>query len=301
MNKKVNNLRQICSVTRYKITEGRGSGLDVIDCDNGKIRFMLSPSRGLDVIQMWYRGENVSFISKNGFVNENVPFLERFEGGMLYTCGLDSCGARAGFEQHGTYHLTTAEVTRAEATEDGITVEATVARGALFGKNLILKRRITSARGSGSVKVEDTLTNAAYTEGEYCILYHVNVGYPMLDAGGRIVADVQSVDCSMPYAKKEIANALVIEEPVHADEACYYLTLAKPEISYVNEALGKAFHLRYSGETLPKFLMWKSMIPGDYALGLEPTTMNLGGEFTYQKLAPGESVSFFVEMSAEEL
>ena len=148
MNKKVNNLRQICSVTRYKITEGRGSGLDVIDCDNGKIRFTLSPSRGLDVIQMWYRGENVSFISKNGFVNENVPFLERFEGGMLYTSGLDSCGARAGFEQHGTYHLTTAEVTRAEATEDGITVQKQNADNTSFDVKVNEDGTVTVVSGS---------------------------------------------------------------------------------------------------------------------------------------------------------
>lgn len=301
MNKKVNNLRQICSVTRYTLTSGRGTGLDVIDCDNGKIRFLLCPSRGLDIIQLWHRGENVSFISKNGFVNEKVPFLERFEGGMLYTCGLDNLGMREGFEQHGTYHLTGAEVTLAEATEDGITVVGYIRRSALFGQNLVIKRRITAKIGAGTVRVDDTLTNEGYTDSEYSILYHFNVGYPMLDKGGRIEAKVEKIDCSSQFARENIDKALIMEDAVLPTEACYYLTLAEPEISYVNEAYGKAVTIRYSADTLPRFLMWKSNVAGDYALGLEPTTMNLGGPFKAIPIKAGESVDFFAELTVNEL
>ena len=160
---------------RYMLREGSEAGLEVLDCDNGKIRFLLNVSKACDVMQLYHEGQNVSFVSKNGFTKREIPFLNRFEGGMLYTCGLDSVGGREGYELHGTLHNTPAKITRAECDENGITVEATVRDTALFGKNLVLKRRIYTAIGSESVRVEDTLVNEGYADEDYCLLYHVNV------------------------------------------------------------------------------------------------------------------------------
>lgn len=300
-NPKISNQRQIASITRYTLSEGRGAGLDVIDCDNGRIRFMLCVSRALDIMQLWHKGENASFISKNGFVNEKVPFLNRFEGGMLYTCGLDSLGGREGFEQHGTHHTARATVTRAECTDEGITVEATVTESSLFGKNLVFKRRIFTAQGADTLSVSDTVTNEGYTPADYCLLYHINVGYPLLDAGSVIEADVTSKFTPSEYALKHIDKAFEIEEPTYAAETCYHLTLEKPEISLVNRARGKRFTVRYSKDTLPEFLMWKSMVRGDYALGLEPTTTRLDSTFAYKTLAPEESVDFSLELTVSEI
>ena len=300
-NPKISNQRQLASVTRYTLSEGRGAGLDVIDCDNGRIRFMLCVSRALDIMQLWHKGENVSFISKNGFVSEKVPFLNRFEGGMLYTCGLDSLGGREGFEQHGTHHTARAAVTRAECTDEGITVEATVTESALFGKNLVFKRRIFTAVGSDTVSVSDTVTNEGYTPSDYCLLYHINVGYPLLDAGSVIEGEITSKFTQKEYANKYIDKALEIEEPTYTSETCYYLTLGKPEISLVNKARGKSFTVRYSKDTLPEFLMWKSMVAGDYALGLEPTTTRLDNTFAYKTLAPEESADFKLELTVSEI
>ena len=63
---KVGNLRQIASINRYTFTEGKEEGIKVIDCDNGKIRFLLNQGKVLDVMQLFHNGTNVSFISKNG-------------------------------------------------------------------------------------------------------------------------------------------------------------------------------------------------------------------------------------------
>ena len=110
MNGKIANQMQIASLRRYTLTEGRASGLDVIDCDNGKLRFLINVSRACDVMQMYHEGENLSFISKNGFEARALPFRRRFEGGMLYTCGLESLGAREGYEIHGSFHNIPAEI-----------------------------------------------------------------------------------------------------------------------------------------------------------------------------------------------
>ena len=63
MDGKISNLLEIASLRRYTLTDGEESGLEVIDCDNGKMRFMLNVSCALDMMQLWHEGKNVSFIS----------------------------------------------------------------------------------------------------------------------------------------------------------------------------------------------------------------------------------------------
>lgn len=298
MNAEVSNLYQLASLTRYTITDGIGKGLDVLDCNNGKIRFLLNVSKACDIMQLYHEGQNMSFVSKNGFSKREIPFLNRFEGGMLYTCGLDSVGGREGYELHGTLHNIPAEIIREECDENGIVVEAIIRDTALFGKNLVLKRKIFTEIGGDSITLEDTLCNIGYKEEEYCLLYHINVGYPMLDNGAKVIADVESYTPRTAWAKQNETTMYEMSGAVpNQEETCYFLKLSKPEISLVNEKIGKKFTISYSGDTLPHFVEWKSMASGDYALGLEPCTTELDDCFAYKTIEVGEKIKFFVNIS----
>ena len=297
MDGRISNFQQVASIRRYTLTEGRGKGLDVLDCDNGKIRFLLNVSKACDIMQLYHEGQNMSFVSKNGFTKREIPFLKRFEGGMLYTCGLDSVGGREGYELHGTLHNIPAEIIRAECNESGILVEAIIRDTALFGKNLVLKRRVFTEIASDSVSVEDTLVNEGYKTEEYCLLYHINVGYPMLDNGAKVVADVESYTPRTAWAKQNETTMYAMNDAVpNQEEACYFLKLSKPEIALVNEKIGKKFTVSYSGDTLTHFVEWKSMASGDYALGLEPCTTELDDRFAYKTIEVGEEIKFFVKI-----
>ncbi len=298
LNGKISHLTQAVSLRRYTLTEGEGKGLDVIDCCNGQLRFLVNVTKACDIMQVYHKGENVSFISKNGFSAREVPFSKRFEGGMLYTCGLDNVGGREGFEVHGGFHNTPAEVISAVCDEQGISIEARVACTELFGCNFVMKRKIACALNSESIVIEDTLYNAGYVAENYCLLYHVNIGYPLLDEGGRIVADVGACEPRTPWAAANAGKAFCIEDPTPgAEETCYYLTLNKPEITYLNAKTGKSLTLRYAGKSLTRFLEWKSMACGDYALGLEPCTTALDDGFEYQVLGPQETETFRLELT----
>ena len=204
MDARVSNFLQVAGLRRYTVTEGREKGLDIIECDTGKLRFLVNVNKGCDIMQLFYKGQNMSFVSKNGFMEKDLPFANRFEGGMLYTCGLDSIGYREGYEEHGTFHITPAQILRAECGEQGIVVEALI-RGTEFGaKNLAFKRKITADIGGDSITVEDTLVNQGFQAENYCLLYHVNIGYPMLDAGAKIVADVKKCEPRTPWAEKNL-------------------------------------------------------------------------------------------------
>ena len=301
MDGRISNFKQLATLRRYTVTEGASKGLDVIDCDNGKLRFLLNVDKGCDMMQLYHEGLNVSFISKNGFTKREIPFLRRFEGGMIYTCGLDSVGGREGYELHGNFHNTPAESVRAECNEQGLIIEAEVRDTALFGKNLVLKRSIFSALGSEEVTLRDTLVNAGYRDEPYCLLYHVNVGYPMLDDGARVVADVLHCEARNAWsAQNEAARAEMGLPTPEDEETCYFLKLGTPRIALVNERIGKTLALSYSSDTLPCFVQWKSMVSGDYALGFEPATTELDDRFAYQTLKAAEAVSFALSLSVQK-
>lgn len=302
MNGKISNFMQIACVRRYTLTEGKESGLKVVEVNNGVLRFLLNESKALDIMQLWHGGVNISFVCKNGFTSREIPFPRRFEGGMLYTCGLDSAGSRAGYEQHGMLHNTPAKITRADCSEEGIVVEAEMTDSELFGKNLVLKRRITTEIGGESVTVEDVLTNRGYAPAQYCLLYHVNLGYPMLDSGIAIEADEKSVAPVTAWAGERIADRLTFGEAVaNEEERCYFIAHNAPTVTVKNKKLGKAFTLNYSKETLPCFVQWSSAASGDYALGLEPATTYLADKFEYKTLSPNESVSFRITLLVKNI
>lgn len=302
MDERVSNFLQVGSLRRYTLTEGAGKGLDIIDCDNGNLRFLINVSKACDIMQVYHQGQNVSFISKNGFSAKTEGFIKRFEGGMLYTCGLDSAGNREGYPMHGTIHNMPAEIIRADCDENGITVESIVRDTELFGKNLVFKRKIFSKIGGDSIKICDTLTNEGYKDEPYCLLYHINLGYPMLDEGAKIIATIDGYTPRNEWAKKNESNMFVIQSPEkNREECCYYLKMNKPEVAVVNEKIGKKFTLNYSQNTLPCFVEWKSMASGDYALGLEPTTTELDETFNYKTIKSGEEIKFSAEIKIETI
>ena len=298
MDGRISNFAQIASIRRYELTEGAERGLRVLDCDNGRLRFLLNESKALDVMQLYHLGQNVSFLSKNGFTAREIPYVNRFEGGMLYTCGLDSVGTREGFIQHGTHHNTPARVTRAEVSEEGILIEAEMQETALFGKNLLFRRRVFCAIGADTLEICDTLENCGTRDEEYCLLYHINAGYPMLDEGARLSDDALEVVPCTPWAAERLSERCSMGAPAaNEEETCYFLRLKTPRVTLENEALGKRLTLEWSGDTLPHFVEWKSMAAGDYALGLEPCTTELNDRFAYRHLAAGKSTAFRIRMT----
>ena len=293
MNAKISNLEQIAYARRYTLNCGKEDGIRVIEVNNGKLRFMLNESKALDVMQMWHKGENISFISKNGFTKREIPFMRRFEGGMIYTCGLDDVGGREGYELHGNFHNSPANVITCDCNEDGITIIAEVLDTQLFGKNLVMRRTITTKILSDEVDICDTLINKGTKAEEYALLYHVNVGYPMLDEGTTITSDAISVTPRNDWSAQNIDDRTVRKAPVDNQmETCYFVVNKTPKIVVENKKINKTFTLTYSDQTLPYFVQWNGGASGDYALGTEVSTTLLDDKFAYKQLSSGESVVF---------
>ncbi|MBR2837155.1 MAG: aldose 1-epimerase family protein [Kiritimatiellae bacterium] len=296
---KVGSAEQICMAQRVQVTDGRGNGARQIYVANGKLNFVLSESNALDILRLWHGGTNIGFVSKNGLYTAPADFLGAFPAGMLYTCGLDAIGGVEGHPIHGRIHSIPAQVREISADEDGVRVVADIRDTALFGQNLAVTRTVTTAAGSDEVRIEDRIENRAFRDEKYCMLYHVNVGYPVVDAGAKVSGNFVRSLPRTAWAEHEMAKMLEVEPPLdNAEETCYFHETADGRMSIENAALGKRFTVESS---LRRFVQWKSRASGDYVVGLEPCTSWLDDKLEYSTLRPGESVTHSLVLRAEDV
>lgn len=301
MKGQINNLSQIAYARRYELSDGKERGVRIIEVDNGVLRFLLNESKALDISQLWHKGTNISFVSKNGIVGREIAYASRFEGGMLYTCGLDNIGARDGFEIHGTLHNTPAKIISVVCDEEKIEVVGEMEMSALFGQDLVLRRTVSTSIGSEKVSVKDVLVNKGTKTENYCLLYHCNVGYPMLDEGVTVEQDAASVLPRTKHAEDHVADRTCFPAPVdNEEESCYYIKNNVPKVTVTNKKLGKKLILCYTGDTLPCQVQWVTNASHDYALGIEPSTSFMDGYFEYKTIAPGETIVFGVSFEIKD-
>ena len=270
-------------------------GKHCILVQNGVLEVLFNKDNALDIVWVKYKGVNISFLSKNGLNDGARDFVGNFEGGFLYTCGMDNISGCVGDKPvHGSLHYKKFDHAYAYEEEENIVVCGEVRECALFGKNLLLKRRY--AVKENGILIQDTIENLAYTDTEYILLYHVNYGYPFLDECLQL--DIPAIESEplTEIAKKRQGEMLRITAPVDGgDEDVYYHTLKEGKVGLFNPDLHIGVQMEYDIADFPVTLQWKSMISGDYALGIEPSLSRFD-RFQMQPLRVGEQKTYKIKI-----
>lgn len=300
MNKKIGNVDQLCTAIRSQITDGRANGARIITVSNGRLHFIVTESNALDILRLWHGGMNCGFVSKAGlFTPTTEDFCHNFPAGMLYTCGLDAIGGVAGHYPHGRLHRTPSEIVEFKVDEKGIRIVGVTKDAALFGSNLVLTRTIETAAGSDELRITDEIENQAYIDEAYCLLYHINLGYPLVDVGARVEAKLEESLPRNAWAEKHMAKMLEVESPIdNFEEVCYFHQTKDGVMSLVNRKLGKRFTVKSS---LRKFVEWKSRASGDFTVALEPCTSWLDDKLKPLVLKAGAKARNTVVLRVEDL
>lgn len=293
MNKKDAG-RQVVSAYDIAFESGKEKGKQGVLVNVGALEVLFNKTDALDIAWVKYKGNNVSFLSKNGLNSDIGEFANKFEGGFLYTCGMDNVSSCVGGKPvHGSLHYSPAENVYVTLSDDSAEIFGTVRRTALFGENIALKRHFTVKENE--IVVCDTVCNEAYTDAKYVLLYHTNFGYPFLDESLKLEIPFVKSEGLTDYAKSRIGKQLQITEPIDGgDEEVFYNTLEKGEVTVTNEGLETRVKVLYDVEDFPVLLQWKSMISGDYALGIEPSLTRFD-EFKTRALAPGEKRQYKIK------
>ena len=309
---------QLFGVEEHRLVGGKGDGMRLFQVRNGKgLEFTVSADRCADISRLSYKGDNFSYFSPCGYVapayydRQGAGFLRSFTAGFLTTCGLRAVGSPCtdkGEELplHGTIGNTPAETVYAYTEEEAIHLHATIRDAVLFGPKLLLRRHITCPLKENHITIEDVVTNEGDTPSPLMILYHMNMGYPLLSEYAKLKIPSASVSPRDDHAAEDISTWHKIEMPqVGFQEQCYYHEFAKGETAYAaiyNLELRKGLKISFDPENLTCFTQWKMMGVKDYVLGLEPgncypdgrDVMRQQGKLT--EIYPGEEHSFRVDI-----
>ena len=297
MDRKINNIEQLCSVKKIMFMEGYKC--EALLVDNGCLSFVLLIDNCLDIYQLRHKGVNISFISKNGLLLNNSNFVESFPGGMLYTCGLDVVGNRT--PMHGKIHNIPAKINYIKCNEKEIEIQADIRQSGLFVSNLLLRRTIKTSYNSGKVIIENQIINEGYNDASYCLLFHMNIGYPMLDEGVKIICDSAITTPRTDFAKKHLKDCFIITDPIDDEEQVFFHKVKNGNVSVVNNKISKMVSFSYNNEKLPELIQWKSMVAKDYALGIEPSTTTLDDDFKLNNIKAKESIDYNISIEIKDI
>lgn len=157
-------------------------------------------------------------------------------------------------------------------------------QAAIFAEHLVLRRRIEADLGGTSIRLYDTVVNAGFDRTPHMFLYHVNVGWPLLEPGARFEAAVSETPwCSDSVALQGASRTVMPEPQPDFVEQVYEHVLVpdsdgRARARVVNDRLGRAFELDYDPVAFPAFFQWLNLREGSYAVGLEPSTHHVAGD-----------------------
>jgi len=329
---------QLAGIRSFECSDGRARGVRAFDVRSGAgLQFTSVADRALDVCALEFRGIPLVWHGPGGLAApqyyrpEAEDFARNFFGGLFTTCGLGSFGppesdAYGSFGMHGRVNHLPAErlATRTIWDGDACTFEiaGSVSEAQMFGENLTLARTLRVELGANRLALHDVVTNDGGTRRPHMLLYHCNMGFPLLDADSRLEVSQQAMHPRDAQAERglsewnhggepdpDFAEQVFIHEPVACADGFARAVMANRAL---DDGRGVALVIRYDVTQLPALFTWRMLGVNTYVMGIEPANcptiegrVEAGKRGTLPFLEPGESRSydivFEVLSGAEEI
>lgn len=315
--------------TRHgRFVGGPGDGVEMIEVTVGETTTLILPTRGMSIWRMQSNGIDFAWQSPvAGPIHPSlVPtlhpsgfgFLEGFDE-LVVRCGLESNGApqftddgHLVYPLHGRISGTPASSLSIEYDEASGRMEVIgeMIEACLFHKRLRLRSRIRFHAGSQDVELLDDVTNDSAKPTSMQLLYHINIGSPILSEGSTVEVAIDSLAPKDALSASEIETWNQMGPPQDGyAERVYFAKLRADENQVTTTMLrgadkqtGMAVSYHIGG--LPRFILWKNTAAQSdgYVVGLEPSTNYPNVRKFEEKqgrlvaLEPGETESFRVTL-----
>jgi hypothetical protein len=332
--RRVGRLDQVAGVRLVTLDDGIERGVRVLEFRTGAgFAFDVIVDRAFDVGRCELGGTPLHWQSNAGIVGpwyyepDEWGWFRAWGGGMVVTCGLDHTlvpgeDTAAQFNQphiratvkyglHGRIGGLPARLIgygeRWEGDECVLWAEGEVRQSAVFGEQLVLRRRIEARVGATTFSIHDLVENDGHTRTSHMFLYHCNVGFPVVDEGSELL--VPSRETTTDYGVSVDGYQRLSAPVPDATEACFEHDLvAEPEgtvpVAVVNRTLGLGVYQLFRLDQLPHHTVWRMMGEGTYALAMEPSTNRDAGRWDATRrgelawLEPGEIRRYDLEIGA---
>jgi hypothetical protein len=306
---------------------GRDSRVALVDTGSG-LRFTVALDRGGDIVEAFHHNLSLTYLSPNDHVpghfayQHGTGWLHSWPTGLLTTCGPRYIGPpRVEDGQdvgvHGTFANTPAVVEMAinpdpHQGRHEMLLSLVIRETRMFGPVIEVRRQIQCRLGESAIRIYDQVTNRGNTTSAHNWMYHCNFGYPLADAGSRLILAGKArfrrdEDHPATRAKAKAAlnqlKTLRDNLPEHVGSGEQVILLDPPgdgdglaHVGIINARLNLGVELTYPREALPRLANWQHLGPrGSYVTGVEPFNGSLDGKdaddhpLAPQWLEPGQT------------
>lgn len=282
------------SVRQLRLHGGLRDGVELIEVNAGELSFSVLPTRGMGLWKGRYKDVELGW---QGPVRGPVhpKFVNQAErGGLGWLTGFDEWLCRCGLNWngppgddagrlltlHGRIANTPAHHVQLEYDDQRIVVLGEVEEAGLFHARLELRTIYMVEVGSNIIHISDTITNRGGTPAEMQLLYHCNVGPPLLGAGSQVHVPIGELWPMTAHAADGLTNWNHYEGPKagFVEQVYCIRPLADADghsAAVLHDAECKCgMRMQFPVATLPCFTVWKNTaaIEDGYVTGLEPAT-----------------------------
>ncbi|MCE9590328.1 MAG: aldose 1-epimerase family protein [Planctomycetes bacterium] len=333
---KFENVHQVGGITTATLDHPglggvtRGTRVAFVNTGAG-LRFTVALDRGGDIVDASFNQHSLAYLSPNGMrppshaYHHGLDWLRGWAGGLVTTCGpqyiggpREEDGATTSLHGHHSNSPAAVEMILNPDPHRGrreMLLSMVVRDSRMFGPVVEVRRQIQCALGVPEIIIHDHVTNRGNTRCAHHWLYHVNLGYPLLDRGAKHIYRGPAEFWEMPAPPGEsiirrIGQAAMnriktATGPLDAHRGSGergLIVRVKPardgmcHVGLVNAKLNLGFELIYPAKALPRLANWQHFGPGgSYVSGIEPFSGSLLGKArdkfpgAEQYLEPGES------------
>jgi len=312
---------QVGGIETAVLDDGPGRGVRVAWVNTGSpLRYKVLIDRGLDIAEAFYSSLSLAFLSYTGAtrptraLDGGLDWLAGFYGGLVCSCGPQHVGGPVredgvDYGLHGTHSNTPAQVEAIcrpdpAAGNDAMSITGVVRTARMFGPNVELRRTIASTLGEPVIRIRDEFTNRGNAPARHCWLLHINLGWPLVDKGARIVyrGRVTPRDDSVAWfadpARYKVVPAPVAAHRGAGEDVAFVDPTTDREglchVGVVNEKLPLGVEIVYRKRHFPRLVNWQHFgAGGEYVVGLEPCSGGMVGlDVPPGELAPGQTRTY---------
>ena len=221
----------LSGVEEHRLVGGKGDSQRIYEIHTAAgLDLVVSPDRNGDITRLRYKGVNLSYMSPCGYVapayydSVGANWLQSFTAGFLTTCGLQNVGTPntddgEELPLHGSIANLPAEHAYWTETEDAFEIHTLTKDETIFGRKLRLERTLRVSKEEPAFTIEDTISNTGAETQPFEILYHMNMGYPLLDEDSVITIPSAEVTPRDDHAAEDVANWMHMEKPTAGYQA----------------------------------------------------------------------------------
>ncbi len=332
--RRIGHISQVGGVQLLESGDGPSRAVRLLEFRTGSgFQFKVAVDRGMDVGYADFRGQSLAWIPSTALPGpwfheqqDSFGWLRSALGGLNTSAGMVHIGnpetadvshynfparSKETYGVHDRMATLPGQIIRYGEHWDGddcfLEAQGRVIQAQAYGENLVLTRTYTAKLGESRFIMRDEIVNEGWLPTEHMLLYHMNIGFPVIDDGSEQIAPVTkppAVPAGLPVGDPTEYSRFISPQKDWQLQGFELDMAAEPDGSVPVGIVNRdnfGVYVVYNQKQFPHYLEWRMMGEGQYAVGIEPCTNTFGRDIARQlgqliTLQPGDKRIYETEV-----